>query len=152
MYRDHTKEIQIGDRKIGGGNPVLIQSMCNTKTENVAATVEQIHRLEDAGCDIIRVAVPTMEAAAAIREIKKQIHIPLVADIHFDYRLAIAAIESGADKIRINPGQHRGERAGEGCRRQGEMSTGPDPRGSKQWLSGERPPRKIRRCDSGSSR
>ena len=77
---------------------------------------EQIHRLEDAGCDIIRVAVPTMEAAAAIREIKKQIHIPLVADIHFDYRLAIAAIESGADKIRIN-GQHRGERAGEGCRR-----------------------------------
>ena len=74
MYRDHTKEIQIGDRKIGGGNPVLIQSMCNTKTENVAATIEQIHRLEDAGCDIIRVAVPTMEAAAAIREIKKQIH------------------------------------------------------------------------------
>ena len=104
MYRDHTKEIQIGDRKIGGGNPVLIQSMCNTKTENVAATIEQIHRLEDAGCDIIRVAVPTMEAAAAIREIKKQIHIPLVADIHFDYRLAIAAIENGADKIRINPG------------------------------------------------
>ena len=104
MYRDHTKEIQIGDRKIGGGNPVLIQSMCNTKTENVAATVDQIHRLEDAGCDIIRVAVPTMEAAAAIREIRKQIHIPLVADIHFDYRLAIAAIESGADKIRINPG------------------------------------------------
>ena len=104
MYRDHTKEIQIGDRKIGGGNPVLIQSMCNTKTENVAATVEQIHRLEEAGCDIIRVAVPTMEAAAAIREIKKQIHIPLVADIHFDYRLAIAAIESEADKIRINPG------------------------------------------------
>ena len=104
MYRDHTKEIQIGDRKIGGGNPVLIQSMCNTKTENVVATIEQIHRLEDAGCDIIRVAVPTMEAAAAIREIKKQIHIPLVADIHFDYRLAIAAIESGADKIRINPG------------------------------------------------
>ena len=104
MYRDHTKEIQIGDRKIGGGNPVLIQSMCNTKTENVAATIEQIHRLEDAGGDVIRVAVPTMEAAAAIREIKKQIHIPLVADIHFDYRLAIAAIESGADKIRINPG------------------------------------------------
>ena len=107
MYRDHTKEIQIGDRKIGGGNPVLIQSMCNTKTENVAATIEQIHRLEDAGCDIIRVAVPTMEAAAAIREIKKQIHIPLVADIHFDYRLAIAAIESGADKIRINGARER---------------------------------------------
>ena len=104
MYRDHTKEIQIGDRKIGGGNPVLIQSMCNTKTENVAATVDQIHRLEDAGCDIIRCAVPTMEAAAALREIKKKIEIPLVADIHFDYRLAIAAMENGADKIRINPG------------------------------------------------
>ena len=109
MYRDHTKEIQIGDRKIGGGNPVLIQSMCNTKTENGAATIEQIHRLEDAGCDIIRVAVPTMEAAAAIREIKKQIHIPLVADIHFDYRLAIKAAENGASKIRINPGNIGGE-------------------------------------------
>lgn len=104
MYRDDTKVIQIGDRKIGGGNPVLIQSMCNTKTEDVEATVAQILKLEAAGCEIIRVAVPTMEAAAAIREIKKQIHIPLVADIHFDYRLAIAAIESGADKIRINPG------------------------------------------------
>ncbi len=104
MYRENTKVIQIGDRVIGGGNPVLIQSMCNTKTENVEATVAQILKLEAAGCEIIRVAVPTMEAAAAIREIKKQIHIPLVADIHFDYRLAIAAIESGADKIRINPG------------------------------------------------
>lgn len=104
MIRDNTKVIQIGDRQIGGGNPVLIQSMCNTKTEDVKATVQQIHRLEEAGCDIIRVAVPTMEAAAALRSIKKQIHIPLVADIHFDYRLAIAAIESGADKIRINPG------------------------------------------------
>ena len=104
MYRENTKVIQIGNRVIGGGNPVLIQSMCNTKTENVEATVAQILKLEAAGCEIIRVAVPTMEAAAAIREIKKQIHIPLVADIHFDYRLAIAAIESGADKIRINPG------------------------------------------------
>ena len=104
MYRNNTKVIQIGNRVIGGGNPVLIQSMCNTKTENVEATVAQILKLEAAGCEIIRVAVPTMEAAAAIREIKKQIHIPLVADIHFDYRLAIAAIESGADKIRINPG------------------------------------------------
>lgn len=104
MYRDHTKVIWIGDKKIGGGNPVLIQSMCNTKTEDVAATVSQILKLEQAGCDVIRVAVPTMEAAAAIREIKKQIHIPLVGDIHFDYRLAIAAIESGVDKIRINPG------------------------------------------------
>ena len=104
MIRDNTKVIQIGDRQIGGGNPVLIQSMCNTKTEDVKATVQQIHRLEEAGCDIIRVAVPTMEAAMALGEIKKHIHIPLVADIHFDYRLAIASIECGADKIRINPG------------------------------------------------
>ena len=100
----HTKVIQIGDRKIGGGNPIAIQSMTNTKTEDVKATVEQILRLERAGCEIIRCTVPTLEAAAAIREIKKQIHIPLVADIHFDYRLAIAAMENGADKIRINPG------------------------------------------------
>ena len=104
MYRDHTKVIRIGDRKIGGGNPVLIQSMTNTKTENVEQTVAQILALEQAGCDIIRCAVPTMEAAKALKEIKKQIHIPLVADIHFDYRLAIAAMENGADKIRINPG------------------------------------------------
>ncbi len=99
-----TKVIQIGDRVIGGGNPILIQSMCNTKTEDVTATVAQILKLEQAGCDIIRVAVPTLEAAAALKEIKKQIHTPLVADIHFDYRLAIAAMENGADKIRINPG------------------------------------------------
>lgn len=104
MYRDHTRTVRIGDRVIGGGNPVLIQSMTNTKTEDVAATVGQISRLAAAGCDIIRCAVPTMEAAAAIADIKKQIKIPLVADIHFDYRLALAAIESGADKIRINPG------------------------------------------------
>ena len=103
-YRDETKVVQIGKRQIGGGNPILIQSMCNTKTEDVKATVDQILALEHAGCDIIRVAVPTMEAAAALTEIKRQIHIPLVADIHFDYRLAIAAIECGADKIRINPG------------------------------------------------
>ena len=103
-YRDETKVVQVGKRQIGGGNPILIQSMCNTKTEDVKATVEQILALEHAGCDIIRVAVPTMEAAAALTEIKRQIHIPLVADIHFDYRLAIAAIECGADKIRINPG------------------------------------------------
>ena len=103
-YRDETKVVQIGKRQIGGGNPILIQSMCNTKTEDVKATVEQILALEHAGCDIIRVAVPTMEAAAALTEIKRQIYIPLVADIHFDYRLAIAAIECGADKIRINPG------------------------------------------------
>lgn len=104
MYRDNTKVINIGDCAIGGGNPIAIQSMTNTKTEDVNATVAQILSLEEAGCDIIRCAVPTMEAAKAIAEIKKQIHIPLVADIHFDYRLAIAAIENGADKIRINPG------------------------------------------------
>lgn len=99
-----TKTVQIGNRVIGGGNPILIQSMTNTKTENVEATVEQIKCLTAAGCDIIRCAVPTMEAAEALTEIKKQINIPLVADIHFDYRLAIAAMEHGADKIRINPG------------------------------------------------
>ena len=99
-----TKTVKIGNRIIGGGNPILIQSMTNTKTEDVQATVEQILRLERAGCEIIRCTVPTLEAAAAIREIKKQIHIPLVADIHFDYRMALAAIENGADKIRINPG------------------------------------------------
>ncbi|MDO4632737.1 MAG: flavodoxin-dependent (E)-4-hydroxy-3-methylbut-2-enyl-diphosphate synthase [Eubacteriales bacterium] len=104
MYRDHTKIVKIGDRIIGGGNPVLIQSMTNTRTEDVAATVEQIRRLTIAGCEIIRCTVPTEEAARAIGEIKKQISIPLVADIHFDYRMAIAAIENGADKIRINPG------------------------------------------------
>lgn len=102
--RENTKIIQIGNRVIGGGNPVLIQSMTNTKTEDVRATVEQIQALTAAGCDIIRCAVPTMEAAEALTEIKKEISIPLVADIHFDYRLAIAAIEHGADKIRINPG------------------------------------------------
>lgn len=104
MYREHTRVITIGDRKIGGGNPILIQSMTNTKTEDVEATVKQIHDLEAAGCDIIRSTVPTPEAARALGEIKKQIHIPIVADIHFDYRMAIAAIENGADKIRINPG------------------------------------------------
>lgn len=104
MTRKETKQIRIGDVWIGGGNKVAIQSMTNTKTEDVESTVEQIHRLERAGCEIIRCAVPTMEAAKALGEIKKQIHIPLVADIHFDYRLAIAAIENGADKIRINPG------------------------------------------------
>lgn len=99
-----TRTIRVGNRVIGGGNPVLIQSMTNTKTENVEATVAQILELEKAGCEIIRVAVPTMEAAKAIKEIKRQINIPLVADIHFDYRLAIEAIENGVDKIRLNPG------------------------------------------------
>lgn len=104
MIREMTKEIAIGNRVIGGKNPILIQSMTNTKTEDVAATVEQIKRLEAVGCDIIRCAVPTEEAAYALKEMKKQISIPLVADIHFDYRLAILAMENGADKIRINPG------------------------------------------------
>ena len=104
MYRDHTKVVKIGDRVIGGGNPILIQSMTNTRTEDVEATVSQIRRLTAAGCEIIRCTVPTMEAALALKEIKKQISIPLVADIHFDYKMAIAAMENGADKIRINPG------------------------------------------------
>lgn len=105
MYQNKdTRTVKIGDRVIGGGNPVLIQSMCNTKTEDVEATVAQILALEDEGCDLIRVTVPTHEAALALGEIKKRIHIPLIADIHFDYRLAIEAIENGADKIRINPG------------------------------------------------
>ena len=109
MKREQTREVLIGDRKIGGGNPILIQSMTNTRTEDVQATVEQIHKLEKAGCEIIRCTVPTLEAARAIGEIKKQISIPLVADIHFDYKMAIAAMENGADKIRINPGNIGGE-------------------------------------------
>ena len=104
MKREQTRKVRIGNRIIGGGNPILIQSMCNTKTESVEDTVAQIHALEQAGCEIIRVAVPTREAAEALSRIKKEIHIPLVADINFDYRLAIAAMENGADKIRINPG------------------------------------------------
>lgn len=104
MYRDETKVIKIGNKRIGGGNPIMIQSMTNTPTEDVLATVEQIWKLEAAGCDIVRCTVPDNRAAEAIKEIKKQIHIPLVADIHFDYKMAIAAIENGADKIRINPG------------------------------------------------
>ena len=96
--------VKIGNRYIGGGHPIAIQSMCNTKTENIPQTVSQILALEKAGCEIIRVAVPHMEAAEAISKIKKEIHIPLVADIHFDYRLALKAIENGIDKIRINPG------------------------------------------------
>lgn len=109
MLRNQTKEIRIGDVWIGGEHPVAIQSMTNTKTEDVQATVSQIEKLTKAGCEIVRCAVPTMEAAEALKEIKKAIRIPLVADIHFDYRLAIAAIENGADKIRINPGNIGGE-------------------------------------------
>lgn len=109
MTREHTRIVKIGDRVIGGGNPILVQSMTNTRTEDVEATVSQIRRLEDAGCEIIRCTVPTLEAAKAIKEIKKQISIPLVADIHFDYKMAIAAMENGADKIRINPGNIGGK-------------------------------------------
>ena len=104
MYRDNTKVVKIGNKLIGGGNPIMIQSMTNTRTDDVEATVSQILALEKAGCDIIRCTVPDINAAKAIKEIKKQIHIPLVADIHFDYRMAIEAINNGADKIRINPG------------------------------------------------
>ncbi|MCR5591130.1 MAG: flavodoxin-dependent (E)-4-hydroxy-3-methylbut-2-enyl-diphosphate synthase [Lachnospiraceae bacterium] len=104
MQREKTKVIKIGDRVIGGGNPVLIQSMTNTRTEDAEATIEQINRLTDCGCEIIRCTVPTEEAAKALRVIKQRISIPLVADIHFDHKMAIAAIENGADKIRINPG------------------------------------------------
>ena len=104
MHREHTKTVRIGDRVIGGGNPILIQSMTNTRTEDVEATVSQIRKLTKAGCEIIRCTVPTEEAALALKEIKKQISIPLVADIHFDYKMAISAMENGADKIRINPG------------------------------------------------
>ena len=99
-----SKKIQVGCVTVGGGAPVAIQSMCNTNTADVAATVSQILALEQAGCEIIRVAVPDMESAAAIGEIKKAIHIPLVADIHFDYKLALRCAEEGIDKIRINPG------------------------------------------------
>lgn len=104
IQRKNTRVVNIGGVLIGGNNPIAIQSMTNTKTEDVSATVNQILRLEEAGCEIIRCAVPTMEAAEAIGEIKKRVHIPVVADIHFDYRLAIAAMENGVDKIRINPG------------------------------------------------
>ena len=104
MLREETKSVQVGNLSIGGNNHVVIQSMCNTKTKNVEATIKQINALEQAGCELVRVAVFDKEDAYAIKEIKKGIHIPLVADIHFDYRLALIAIESGIDKVRINPG------------------------------------------------
>ena len=135
MSRANTRVVKIGDRVIGGGNPILIQSMTNTKTEDVEATVKQIQALTEAGCDIIRCAVPTMEAAKALSEIKKQISIPLVADIHFDYRLAIAAIENGADKIRINPGSCR-------CSKRTPDS---DPRRRQQRFTRKRAGGKIQR-------
>lgn len=104
MYRNHTKVIHIGNQVIGGGNPILIQSMTNTRTEDVKKTIEQIQALESAGCEIVRCTIPTLEAAKAIAEIKKEVKIPIVGDIHFDYKMAIAAMENGVDKIRINPG------------------------------------------------
>ena len=104
IERKKTRKIRIGDIYIGGDAPVAVQSMTNTDTRDVSATVDQIKRLEEAGCDIVRVAVPDSEAAEALKRIRKSIRIPLVADIHFDYRLALASIENGADKIRINPG------------------------------------------------
>lgn len=104
IHRKDTIPVQVGDVTIGGGDNVIIQSMCTTKTANVEATVAEIHRLEEAGCQVVRVTVNNKEAAEAIKEIKRQIRIPLVADIHFDYRLALAAIENGIDKVRINPG------------------------------------------------
>ena len=150
ISRENTRVVSIGGVKIGGGNPIRIQSMCNTKTQDVAGTVAQILALEKAGCEIIRVAVPDEEAARAIREIKKQIHIPLVADIHFDYRLAIASMENGADKIRINPGNigsedrvRRGER--------GEGPADPDPRGCEQRLLRKAAPGKVRRRYGGGN-
>ena len=104
LAREKTKVVRIGNVAIGGENPIAIQSMCNTKTTDVAASVAQIHRLEKAGCQIIRLTVPNKEAAVAFGQIKREVSIPMVADIHFDYHMAIAAMENGADKIRINPG------------------------------------------------
>ncbi len=109
MFRKMTQTIKIGNRFIGGDHPITIQSMCNTKTEDIRSTIDQINRLTDAGCDIIRVAVPTMEAAKAISEIKKSISIPLIADIHFDYKLAIESIKQGVNALRLNPGNIGGE-------------------------------------------
>ena len=99
-----TRQIHVGPVPVGGGAPVSIQSMCSTKTDDVSATVDQIHRLEEAGCEIVRAAVPDMAAAKAVGAIKSRIHIPLVVDIHFDYKLALESAGQGADKIRINPG------------------------------------------------
>lgn len=104
IHRKSTRKVKVGDQFIGGDAPVTIQSMTNTRTSDAQATISQILKLQEAGCDIIRVAVPDMPAAQALAEIKKNISIPLVADIHFDYRLAITAMENGVDKVRINPG------------------------------------------------
>lgn len=152
IHREQTKVITIGNRKIGGGNPVLIQSMTNTPTEDAEATVAQILRLEKAGCEIIRCTVPTMEAAQALSKIKEQIHIPLVADIHFDYKMAIAAIENGADKIRINPGNIGGREKVAAVVEADRGAEHSDPRGGKQRFAGAGACGEISRCDSGGNR
>ena len=143
MERKLTREVKIGSLKMGGTNPIIIQSMCNTDTRDVEATVAQILALEKAGCELVRVAIPDMAAADAVGEIKKRIHIPLVADIHFDYKLAIAAAEGGAAKIRINPGNIGGEDRGQGRSthqagsRYGEGKTDSHSHRCKQRLSGK---------------
>ena len=148
--RNKTREISIGGVKIGAGHPIAVQSMTNTKTEHVEDTVEQIQKLTQAGCDIVRVAVPTMEAAKAVSEIKKQITIPLVADIHFDYKLAIAAVENGADKIRINPGNIGSEdRIRAVVDKPGEKYS--DPGGCQQRFPGEAAAGEIWRCNAGGA-
>ena len=141
------KPVTIGDRVIGRGSPILIQSMTNTKTQDVKSTVAQIQKLEAAGCDIIRCAVPDMEAARALGEIKREIRIPLVADIHFDYRLAIAAIENGADKIRINPGNIGSRERVKAVVDVARERQIPHPGGGQQRISGERAGGKISRSD-----
>ena len=146
MFREHTKTVTIGNKKIGGGNPILIQSMTNTHTEDVEATVRQILELEAAGCEIIRCTVPTIEAAKAVSEIKKYIHIPLVADIHFDYRMAIAAMENGADKIRINPGNIGGADKIKAVVTW-QRTQYSNPCRCQQWFAGKKTGGKIPWCD-----
>ena len=148
MYREHTKVISIGDKKIGGGNPVLIQSMCNTKTEDVKATVSQIHASGGRPAATSSAwPFPPWRRLRLLRAIKKQIHIPLVADIHFDYRLAIAAIESGADKIRINPGNIGARERVEAVVEKAKEYGIPDPRRRQQRFPGKGAGGKVRRRD-----
>ncbi len=129
ILRRQTRQIQIGDVTVGGSHPITVQSMTNTDTRDVDATVAQIHALEKAGCELIRVAVLDLEAAVAIAQIRKVISIPLIADIHFDHRLAVAAMENGAQAIRINPGNLTGP--GRSC---GQDLSGTDPGWSQQWF------------------
>ena len=144
-----TKQIKIGSVTVGGGAPVTIQSMCNTNTADVEATVEQIHRLEEAGCQIVRVAVPDQAAAAAVGRIRSRIHVPLVADIHFDYKLALQCVDSGIDKIRINPGnigaEDRVKAVADACRKTISPSAS-----ASTGKPGEAVAAQIRRCDCRS--